>query len=51
LEINGRSRRLPPGKSVTLKLPRRFTWQITGSTPHEERVPADKSTMEIVIRR
>jgi len=51
LKVNGRARRLLHGSSVTLRLRRHFVWQISGSTPHEEAVPAEKSTMEIVIRR
>jgi hypothetical protein len=51
LKVNGRARRLPRGSSVTLRLRRQFVWQISGSTAHEEAVPAEKATMEIVIRR
>jgi hypothetical protein len=51
LNINGRMHRLPRGGTITLRLQRGFVWQVTGSTPHEERVPVGKSNMEIVIRR
>ncbi len=51
VQVNGRARRLARGRGMTLRLKRQFVWRIVGSTPHEESVPADKATMEIVIRR
>jgi hypothetical protein len=51
LNINGRTRRLAPGESLKLRLPRKFVWQRVGSDPQVERVPADKSTLDLVFRR
>jgi hypothetical protein len=51
LRVNGQSWSLPRDKSVTLTLDRRFAWQLAGSDPQTERVPAGKSSLEILIRR
>jgi hypothetical protein len=50
LTVAGERRRLPRGRSVTLNLGRRFDWQVDGGTVHSERVPAERATLEIVLR-
>jgi hypothetical protein len=36
---------------VTVDLPRTFVWQVDQREPRTETVPADRSALEIVIRR
>ena len=50
LTIDGQTRTLPRNKAITLYLGREFVWQRAGSKARSERVPADRSTLEIVIR-
>jgi len=51
LTVDGTRRPLPPGKGVTLDLPRRFTWQTENRAPQQEQVASGNVGMEIVIRR
>jgi hypothetical protein len=51
LRIDGQSRPLPNGRGVSLELPRVFVWQVVGREPQSERVPAEQTGVEIVIRR
>ena len=51
LKIDGQPRLLPRGKSVTLDLSRQFIWQVDQQALQRESIPADKSTLEIVIRK
>jgi hypothetical protein len=51
LKVDGGLWTLPRGKSVTLDLGREFVWALEGSAGQRERIAADKSTLEIVIRR
>jgi hypothetical protein len=50
LKIDGQARLLPRGKSVTLNLGRQFVWQVDQQALQRESIPAEKSTLEIVIR-
>jgi hypothetical protein len=51
LTIDGRARVLPRNRSITLDLGRQFVWRIDARAPQNESIPADKSTLEIVLRR
>lgn len=51
LRVAGEARTLPPGKGITLELPRDFVWQVGNREPRTERVPAEQAGMEIVIRK
>jgi hypothetical protein len=51
LTINGERQAVPRRKSVTLDLGREFVWMVEGAEAQRERIPADKSTLEIVLRR
>jgi hypothetical protein len=51
LRVDGRPQTLARGRAVTLSLGREFVWQVGGAEEQVERVPPDKSTLEIVIRR
>jgi hypothetical protein len=51
LKVDGQKRILPRGKSLTLELDRKFVWQVEGREPEAERVPANETGLEIVIRR
>jgi hypothetical protein len=50
LKVEGNSRVIPRGKSVTLELGRQFVWQIEGREPQTEQVPPTEAGVEIVIR-
>lgn len=51
LTINGQARLLPRDRSLTLDLGRQFIWQVDARPAQTERVPADNSTLEIVVRQ
>jgi hypothetical protein len=51
LKVAGQVRPLPRGKSVSLQLGRKFTWQVDERRPQEETVAASDPGLEIVIRR
>jgi hypothetical protein len=51
VRIDGQLRTLRRGKGLTLELPRQFVWQVEGRAAETERVPTDKPSLEIVIRR
>jgi hypothetical protein len=51
LRINGQPQVLPSGRAVNLNLPRQFVWQIDQREPQGERVPSDRNSVDIVIRR
>jgi hypothetical protein len=51
LHINGRDVSLAPNKSATLDLPQTFAWQIQGREAEATRIPSDRGTAEILIRR
>jgi hypothetical protein len=51
LKVDGQSRLLPRGQSVTLTLGRQFVWQVEGREPQKQDVPANEGALEIVIRR
>jgi hypothetical protein len=51
LTIDGESRTLAQGKSLNLQLKREFVWRIVGSEAQLERIPANKATLDILIRR
>src|SRR5262245_25541064 len=51
LTIDGEERVLPSRRSLTLHLPRQFTWQVGQRAVQVERVPADRGSLEIVFRR
>jgi hypothetical protein len=50
LTVDSRPRLLPNNQSLRLQLGRQFTWRVDGRASHAERVPADKTALEIVIR-
>jgi hypothetical protein len=51
LRIDGQARTLLPGKGVNVDVPRTFVWQVDQREPRSETVAADRSGLEIVIRR
>jgi hypothetical protein len=51
LHVNGRNVSLAPNKSTTLDLPMTFAWQIQGREAEAMRIPSDRGSAEILIRR
>jgi hypothetical protein len=51
LTVEGQTRLLPRNQSLTLRLGRQFSWRVDQRTPQTAQVPANKSTLEIVIRQ
>jgi hypothetical protein len=51
ITVDGQVHSLPQGRAITVSLGRRFVWQVDEHEGQEERIPADRSTLEIVIRR
>lgn len=51
MKIDGQSRTLARGKSLSLDLARRFTWQIDGRDVNQENIAIGEAAMQIVIRR
>jgi hypothetical protein len=51
LKVDGAARTLGRGEKLTMTVKKQFVWQIVGSEPELERVPADKTSLSIVIRR
>jgi hypothetical protein len=51
LHVNGRDVSLAPNKSATLELPPTFAWQIQGREAEATRIPTDRGSAEILIRR
>jgi hypothetical protein len=51
LTVDGQTRTLPRNQSLTMRVGRQLTWQVDQRPPQAENVPADKRTMEIVIRQ
>lgn len=51
LRVAGQERTLPPGRSLTLELPREFGWNVVGREAEAARIPTDHTTAEILIRR
>jgi hypothetical protein len=49
--VAGQSVSLPRGRSVQMELDRQFTWQIDGRPAVSERIPANESAWDILIRR
>lgn len=50
VQISGEWRLVRQNRGVTLDLPRGFLWQVQGQTAQHERVPPERSEMQIVIR-
>jgi hypothetical protein len=50
VKVDGQTHRLPPGHAVTVHVERQFVWQLDQREPQHERLPEDKTTLEIVIR-
>jgi hypothetical protein len=51
LTIDGKKQVLARNQNLTLRLARQFSWQVDQGGVQTEQVPADKNTLEIVIRR
>jgi len=51
LKVDGVARSVRQGQSINLTLPRSFVWQIDDRQPATERLPANQSALDIVIRR
>jgi hypothetical protein len=51
LKVDGQTRTLPAGQSLTLDLGRKFVWQIVGRDPQTTTVAAADVGAEIIIRR
>jgi hypothetical protein len=51
LRIDGKSWTMTTNQGMTLDLRREFVWQVDNREPRQEKVAADQSGMEIVIRR
>jgi hypothetical protein len=51
LKLAGQHWPLPRGKSLSLELGRKFTWQVDERPPQEGNVAAGDPGLEIVIRR
>lgn len=51
LRIDGQPRILSRGEGVTIDLPHRFVWQVDERTAQMENVPAQQTTVDLVIRR
>jgi hypothetical protein len=51
LKVAGQTRPLPRGKSVSMELGRKFSWQVDERQPQEESVAVNDPGLEIVIRR
>jgi hypothetical protein len=51
LRVNRESRTLPRGKSLTIELPRQFTWQVEGHDAQVETIAPGDAAVEFVIRR
>ncbi len=51
LRIGGQERTLPPGRSLTLELPREFAWNVVGREAEAAHIPSAHTTAEILIRR
>jgi hypothetical protein len=51
LKVAGQTRLLLRGKSVSVEIARKFTWQVDERQPREETVAAADPGLEIVIRR
>ncbi|HKB38283.1 MAG TPA: hypothetical protein VKD72_17690 [Gemmataceae bacterium] len=51
LRVAGQERMLPPGRSLTLELPREFGWNVVGREAEAARIPTGHTTAEILIRR
>jgi len=51
VKVDGQPHALARGRGLTLTLGRQFVWQVDQRAPTNERIPEDKTTLEIVIRR
>lgn len=51
LRVKGRDWALPPRRSLTLDLPRSFSWSIVGRQEEQARLGSDRTAAEILIRR
>jgi hypothetical protein len=51
LTIDGKTQVLAPNQNLTLRLGRQFAWRVDQGSSQTEHVPADKNTLEIVLRR
>lgn len=51
VRIAGEWRFLRQGRGLTLDLPRDFAWQVQGRNTQQERIPTEKSALQIAIRR
>ncbi len=49
--VRGRTWALPPRRSLTLELPRSFSWSIVGRQEEQARLADNQTTAEILIRR
>jgi hypothetical protein len=50
LLVDGKVYAVPRNRNVTLEVGREFTYQVNAEPPHNERVPDEKTSHEIVIR-
>jgi hypothetical protein len=50
LTVAGRARVLPANHSITLQVEREFSWQLDQQPAQQGRVPAGKSSLQLVIR-
>jgi hypothetical protein len=51
LSVAGQTHVLAAGRSVTLDLPRSFTWQVPGRATETTQISAGHTTAEVLIRR
>jgi len=51
LTIDGKAQVLTRNQSLTVRLGRRFSWQVDQCASQAEQVPTNRNTLEIVIRR
>jgi hypothetical protein len=50
LSIDGRTHTVAGGHAITLNLPRQFSWRMDEGSTQGETVPAERTSLEIVIR-
>jgi hypothetical protein len=51
VQVEGQDHYVPRGKNVRLDLGRQFVWRVEDRAAETEKVPANDSAVEIVIRR
>jgi hypothetical protein len=51
VKVDGTARSLPQGEKLNVRVKKQFVWQVAGAEAQLERIPADKNSLTIVIRR